>query len=78
MVGWLAVRDWTGALVNAVTWGVFPGKEIVQPTVVDAQSFGIWKVRCTAQAASPAAGLGSYPIAVLAACDRRTRPSSCG
>lgn len=30
--------------VNAVTWGVFPGKEIVQPTVVDAVSFGIWKV----------------------------------
>lgn len=30
--------------VNAVTWGVFPGREIVQPTVVDSQSFGIWKV----------------------------------
>ena len=29
--------------VNAVTWGVFPGREIVQPTVVDAVSFGIWK-----------------------------------
>ena len=34
----------TGAKVNAVTWGVFPGREIVQPTVVDAVSFGIWKV----------------------------------
>jgi len=32
-----------GGRVNAVTWGVFPGKEIVQPTVVDAESFGIWK-----------------------------------
>ena len=21
--------------VNAVTWGVFPGKEVIQPTVVD-------------------------------------------
>ena len=21
--------------INAVTWGVFPGKEIIQPTVVD-------------------------------------------
>ena len=29
---------------NAVTWGVFPGKEIVQPTVVDPASFKIWKV----------------------------------
>lgn len=29
--------------VNAVTWGVFPGKEIVQPTVVDPSSFAIWK-----------------------------------
>merc|ERR1719327_1840465 len=25
--------------VNAVTWGIFPGKEVVQPTVVDYQSF---------------------------------------
>ena len=30
--------------VNAVTWGVFPGKEVVQPTVVDPQSFSVWKV----------------------------------
>jgi methylenetetrahydrofolate reductase (NADPH) len=29
--------------VNAVTWGVFPGKEIIQPTVVDPQSFMVWK-----------------------------------
>lgn len=27
----------------AVTWGVFPGKEIVQPTVVDPESFQVWK-----------------------------------
>lgn len=27
----------------AVTWGVFPGKEIIQPTVVDPVSFQIWK-----------------------------------
>lgn len=27
----------------AVTWGVFPGKEIIQPTVVDPISFNIWK-----------------------------------
>ena len=29
----------------AVTWGVFPGMEILQPTVVDPVSFHIWKVR---------------------------------
>ncbi|XP_065656577.1 methylenetetrahydrofolate reductase (NADPH) [Hydra vulgaris] len=27
----------------AVTWGVFPGKEIIQPTVVDPISFNFWK-----------------------------------
>ncbi|GAQ85933.1 methylenetetrahydrofolate reductase [Klebsormidium nitens] len=29
--------------VNAVTWGVFPAKEVIQPTVVDPQSFMVWK-----------------------------------
>lgn len=29
--------------VNAVTWGVFPAKEIIQPTVVDPASFLVWK-----------------------------------
>ena len=29
--------------VNAVTWGVFPGKEILQPTVVDSNTFLVWK-----------------------------------
>jgi methylenetetrahydrofolate reductase (NADPH) len=29
---------------NAVTWGVFPGKEIVQPTIVETVSFLAWKV----------------------------------
>eukprot|EP01133_Synstelium_polycarpum_P016090 gene16090-19147_t len=28
---------------NAVTWGIFPGKEIIQPTVVDNASFVVWK-----------------------------------
>ena len=28
---------------NAVTWGVFPGKEIVQPTIVETLSFLAWK-----------------------------------
>ncbi|KAL6066042.1 Methylenetetrahydrofolate reductase [Balamuthia mandrillaris] len=27
----------------AVTWGVFPGKEIIQPTVVDTNTFLVWK-----------------------------------
>ncbi len=29
--------------VSAVTWGIFPGKEIIQPTVVDVETFNIWK-----------------------------------
>ena len=28
---------------NAVTWGAFPGKEIVQPTIVEQVSFMAWK-----------------------------------
>lgn len=28
---------------NAVTWGVYPGKEIIQPTVVETISFLAWK-----------------------------------
>lgn len=28
---------------NAVTWGIFPGKEVVQPTIVEAISFMAWK-----------------------------------
>ncbi|XP_019747246.1 methylenetetrahydrofolate reductase (NADPH) [Hippocampus comes] len=28
---------------NAVTWGIFPGREIVQPTIVDPVSFMFWK-----------------------------------
>ncbi|XP_063602413.1 methylenetetrahydrofolate reductase (NADPH)-like [Penaeus indicus] len=27
----------------AVTWGVFPGTEIIQPTVVDPSSFKAWR-----------------------------------
>ena len=29
--------------VNAVTWGVFPGGEVRQPTIVDPGSFVVWK-----------------------------------
>ncbi|CAA7405460.1 unnamed protein product [Spirodela intermedia] len=31
------------AEVNAVSWGVFPAKEIIKPTVVDPPSFAVWK-----------------------------------
>ncbi|KAF2774415.1 methylenetetrahydrofolate reduct [Teratosphaeria nubilosa] len=37
------VRDEAGAGPNAVTWGVFPGKEIVQPTIVETISFLAWR-----------------------------------
>jgi methylenetetrahydrofolate reductase (NADPH) len=28
---------------NAVTWGVFPGKEISSPTIIERDSFLAWK-----------------------------------
>ncbi|KJZ80531.1 hypothetical protein HIM_00381 [Hirsutella minnesotensis 3608] len=32
----------TGTSTNAVTWGVFPGKEIVTPTIIEEVSFRAW------------------------------------
>lgn len=32
----------TGSSTNAVTWGVFPGKEIVTPTIIEEVSFRAW------------------------------------
>ena len=29
---------------NAVTWGVFPGQEVVQTTIIERESFLLWKV----------------------------------
>lgn len=29
--------------VNAVTWGIFPNRQVIQPTVVDFTAFMIWK-----------------------------------
>lgn len=29
---------------NAVTWGVFPGQEIAQTTIIERESFLAWKV----------------------------------
>jgi len=50
-VGYMAVNKKGGtktnlsspSSVNAVTWGVFPGAEVKQPTVVDSKSFMAWK-----------------------------------
>lgn len=39
--------------VNAVTWGVFKGKEVLQPTVVDHTAFVIWKDEIFAQWIDP-------------------------
>lgn len=32
----------TASDVNAVTWGVFPNREVVQPTIIEEQSFKAW------------------------------------
>ncbi|CAL9732879.1 hypothetical protein MOUN0_O08284 [Monosporozyma unispora] len=32
-----------GSRANAVTWGIFPGREVVQPTIVEKVSFLAWK-----------------------------------
>jgi len=29
--------------VNAVTWGIFMNREVIQPTVVDQKAFRLWK-----------------------------------
>lgn len=31
------------AMSNAVTWGIFPGKEIAQPTIIEEVSFKAWR-----------------------------------
>lgn len=39
-------EDYTNCAMDtpiAVTWGVFPGREVIQPTVVDTHSFKVWK-----------------------------------
>lgn len=30
---------------NPVTWGIFPGQEIAQTTIIEKESFLSWKVR---------------------------------
>jgi len=46
-------RNLTTECANAVTWGVFPGREILQPTVVDPISFRVWKDEAFRQWLSP-------------------------
>ena len=29
--------------VNAVTWGIFMNREVIQPTIVDQKAFRLWK-----------------------------------
>ena len=29
--------------INALTWGIFPNNEVIQPTIADTESFKIWK-----------------------------------
>ena len=63
------------ASVNAVTWGVFPGSEIVQPTVVDQESFLVWKV-----CASPTCFSGPLDHCVCAKLEHQQlalRPYAC-
>jgi methylenetetrahydrofolate reductase (NADPH) len=36
-------RNLTTETATAVTWGVFPRREIIQPTIVDPVSFRVWK-----------------------------------
>ncbi|KAH3903364.1 probable Methylenetetrahydrofolate reductase 2 [Saccharomycodes ludwigii] len=32
-----------GSKANSVTWGIFPGREVLQPTIVEKESFLAWK-----------------------------------
>lgn len=38
---------------NAVTWGVFPGQEIVQTTIIERESFLAWKVCVSSSNTTP-------------------------
>jgi methylenetetrahydrofolate reductase (NADPH) len=47
-LGFMAINGRGESFANfsgtcAVTWGVFPGREVLQPTVVDSNSFLVWK-----------------------------------
>lgn len=46
---------------NAVTWGIFPGREVIQPTVVDPVSFMFWKVPALCPAGAPPLHLVCVP-----------------
>lgn len=38
----LMISDHSHNSKTAVTWGVFPSKEVIQPTIIDFQSFKVW------------------------------------
>jgi methylenetetrahydrofolate reductase (NADPH) len=37
------ITNTKGDAINAVTWGIFPGREVIQPTVMDGQALREWK-----------------------------------
>lgn len=41
--GNLTTNHRDGSRANAVTWGIFPGREVLQPTIVERVSFLAWK-----------------------------------
>lgn len=41
--GNLTTNHRDGSRANAVTWGIFPGREVLQPTIVEKVSFLAWK-----------------------------------
>ncbi|CAR30773.1 hypothetical protein ZYGR_0P00750 [Zygosaccharomyces rouxii] len=41
--GNLTTNHQDGTRANAVTWGIFPGREVLQPTIVEKVSFLAWK-----------------------------------
>lgn len=57
--------------VNAVTWAIFPGQEIVQSTIIDDVSFVSWKVRSTFLSFFSNLQLTLLPLVSLVASYRR-------
>ena len=66
---------------NAVTWGVFPGKEIATTTIIEEMSFKAWKVRDAALLSPDARRrrhLSSGPSGSTSMPFARRRASCCG
>jgi hypothetical protein len=51
---------------NAVTWGVFPGQEIAQTTIIERESFLSWKVgrawNCPVHFLTPVVGRSLFDL----------------